>query len=207
MSTAHVTNNIQNGTLADAADVMTNFNDLIAFSNTLVVHEDGSIPMTGALTLNGNVTSALHAVPYQQHEDGPSAMSMNVLRLATSSAATAAGNAYTVYDATLTVANPNRVVSIAAHFTGQYVVDVSSGQCKVRLQYSTDGGATWVNGRDIGGFVAGAAVGSLHPIVCMAGTSSVTPTGTIQVRCQFAGTATANVRIQTGEIHLLVLPA
>lgn len=206
MSTAHVTNNVQNGTLADANAIMTNYNDILAFLNTLVVHEDGSIPMTGALTLQGNVTSALHAVPYQQHEDGPSALSMTVLQLATASGSTAAANAYSTYDATLTVPASGRAVSISAQFTGQYIVDVSTGTVSVKLQYSVDG-TTWVDGRPITSNMAGDTVGANHPIACSVGASSVTPNTTIRVRCQFKGTGTANARIQTGEIHLLVVPA
>lgn len=205
MSTAHVTNNLQNGTLGDATAVMTNYNDILAFLNTLVVHEDGSIPMTGALTLQGNVTSALHAVPFQQHEDGPSALSVSALTLATSSAATA--TSYATYDQTMTVANPGRAVALSARFEGAYLVDAASGTVTVFVQYSVDGGSTWVDGSTITAQASGQVVGGSYPISAHAGTTTVTPSGTIQVRVRFKGTAVANARIQSGSIHLIVVPA
>lgn len=61
MATASVTNNFANGATSDADAVDQNFTDLVNFANTNVVHKDGSVAMTGALTLPGSPSTALQA--------------------------------------------------------------------------------------------------------------------------------------------------
>jgi hypothetical protein len=51
MATASVTYAIANGNAQDGDEVGTNFTDLVSFLNTHVVHKDGSVTMTGALSL------------------------------------------------------------------------------------------------------------------------------------------------------------
>lgn len=63
MSTASVTYAFTNGTSADGTQVNTNFTDLVNFLNSSTVHSDGSVPMTGLLTLHSlDPTTANHAV-------------------------------------------------------------------------------------------------------------------------------------------------
>lgn len=51
MATASVTNTFVAGTSAVAAEVNTNFSDLVTFLNNSVIHKDGSKTMTGALDM------------------------------------------------------------------------------------------------------------------------------------------------------------
>lgn len=53
MATAAVTNTLVNGTTIDAADLNTNFSDLVTFLNASVLQKDGSVALTGALDVNG----------------------------------------------------------------------------------------------------------------------------------------------------------
>jgi hypothetical protein len=61
MATAAVTYSFTDATPAEAAEVNTNFNDLVNFVNSDVVHADGTVAMTGALTLPGAPTLGTHA--------------------------------------------------------------------------------------------------------------------------------------------------
>ena len=66
MATASITYALSNGTTADATHVSTNFTDIVNFLNTHCVHKDGSIAMTGALTLQAqDPSNANHAVRKQ----------------------------------------------------------------------------------------------------------------------------------------------
>lgn len=65
MASASVTYSFTAGTAAVAANVNTNFTDLVSFLNNQVVHKDGTVSMTGALTLPGNPSSALQAATKQ----------------------------------------------------------------------------------------------------------------------------------------------
>ena len=63
MATASVTYTFSAGASASAAQVNTNFADLVSFLNGSVVHKDGAVAMTGRLTLASLVpTAADHAV-------------------------------------------------------------------------------------------------------------------------------------------------
>lgn len=62
MATASVTHALSNGTTADATQVDTNFTDLVNFLNNSTLHKDGSVSMTGLLTLSGDPTADSHAV-------------------------------------------------------------------------------------------------------------------------------------------------
>lgn len=68
MATATVTNNFTAGTPAVADDVDQNFTDLVTFLNGSVVHKDGTVTMTGLLTLpSGSDPSTDHqAAKYKQ---------------------------------------------------------------------------------------------------------------------------------------------
>lgn len=76
MSTASVANAFVASTTIESAKVNENFQDLVAFLNTSVVQSDGSTPMSGALTLPGVPTSALHAATksYVDAATSPGAM-------------------------------------------------------------------------------------------------------------------------------------
>ena len=66
MATASVSYALANGTSADATQVATNFTDLVNFLNTHVVHKDGSVSMTGQLSLYASdPTDANHATRKQ----------------------------------------------------------------------------------------------------------------------------------------------
>lgn len=65
MATAAVTYTFVDGTTASAPQANQNFSDLVNFLNGSVVHKDGSVAMTGNLTLPGNPASALQATPKQ----------------------------------------------------------------------------------------------------------------------------------------------
>lgn len=54
MATASVSYTFVNGTTNDGAQVTQNFTDVVNFLNNSVVHKDGSVTMTGALTLPGS---------------------------------------------------------------------------------------------------------------------------------------------------------
>lgn len=62
MASANLTYTIENGTPADATQVQQNFVDLRDHANTEVVHRDGSLAMTGQLTLPADPTAGSHAV-------------------------------------------------------------------------------------------------------------------------------------------------
>lgn len=88
MSTASVANAFVASTTIESAKVNENFQDLVAFLNTSVVQSDGSTPMSGALTLPGVPTSALHAATksYVDLLAPPSAYSTYIPALAQSGA-------------------------------------------------------------------------------------------------------------------------
>lgn len=68
MATASVTNNFTAGTPAVADDVDQNFSDLVSFLNNNVVHKDGTVTMTGLLTLPSGTDPSTdhHAAKYKQ---------------------------------------------------------------------------------------------------------------------------------------------
>lgn len=57
--------NIENNTPATATDIQWNYGTIESFVNNNLLNIDGSIPMTGQLTLAGNPLTALHAVTKQ----------------------------------------------------------------------------------------------------------------------------------------------
>lgn len=61
MATADVTYNFTANTDAAASQVNTNFDDITSFINTNCIQKDGSLAMTGSLTLAGSPTSDTHA--------------------------------------------------------------------------------------------------------------------------------------------------
>lgn len=62
MATASVTHALSNGITADGTQLATNFTDLVNFCNQQVVHKDGSVSMTGLLTLHAaDPSTANHA--------------------------------------------------------------------------------------------------------------------------------------------------
>lgn len=61
MATPSVPNTLVPSVSAKASDVNGNFAALVAFLNGQVVQKDGSIPMTGLLTLSGSPTASNHA--------------------------------------------------------------------------------------------------------------------------------------------------
>jgi hypothetical protein len=61
MATSAVTYSFVANTAAKASEVNRDFADLVSFLNTSVVQKDGSIAMSGLLTLSGAPSSALHA--------------------------------------------------------------------------------------------------------------------------------------------------
>lgn len=66
MATATVTNTFTNATTAVAAQVNTNFNDLLGFINTNAIQKDGSLAMTAQLSLlAADPTTANHATRKQ----------------------------------------------------------------------------------------------------------------------------------------------
>lgn len=65
MATAAVTHTFTAGTAAQAAQVNTNFSDLVSFLNNSVVHKDGSVAMTGQLSLSADPTASQHAARKQ----------------------------------------------------------------------------------------------------------------------------------------------
>jgi hypothetical protein len=69
MATASVTNTFVALTTAEAAKVNTNFTDLVSFLNTNVVHKDGSVTMTGQLTLPGSDPSTSNQAARKAYVD------------------------------------------------------------------------------------------------------------------------------------------
>jgi hypothetical protein len=70
MATASVTYALTNGTTADASQVDTNFDDLVGFLNGSVVHKDGSVSMTGLLTLHAADPSTANHATRKSYVDG-----------------------------------------------------------------------------------------------------------------------------------------
>ena len=69
MATAAVTYTFTAGTQAQASQVNTNYADLVTFLNTNTVHKDGTVTMTGQLTLPSDPTAAGHAARKQYVDD------------------------------------------------------------------------------------------------------------------------------------------
>lgn len=61
MATASVPNDFVSGEVIVDSDFDANFQALVDFANNNTVHRDGSTALTGALTLSGAPTNALHA--------------------------------------------------------------------------------------------------------------------------------------------------
>lgn len=61
MATASVTNEFVDATTAEAADVNTNFADLVTFLNDSAIHRDGSKAFTGAQAMGSNKITGLAA--------------------------------------------------------------------------------------------------------------------------------------------------
>jgi hypothetical protein len=60
MATASITYTFASGALASAAEVNTNFSDIVAFLNGQVIHKDGSVAFTGGPTWSANPSSNNH---------------------------------------------------------------------------------------------------------------------------------------------------
>jgi hypothetical protein len=125
MATASVTYALSNGSSADAAEVNTNFNDLVSFLNGSVVHKDGSVSMTGALSLPASDPSdANHATRKQYVDRRAVRMASNAApSVGATSTASTSGSATTL--ATVTITDPGYDIyvdghaSIAWYTTGQ----------------------------------------------------------------------------------------
>ena len=73
MATLTYTYSFTNGTAANAVEVNSNFNAASAFVNTELVNRDGSVAMTGGLTLPGNPSSPSQAARKQYVDDAVAA--------------------------------------------------------------------------------------------------------------------------------------
>lgn len=128
MATAAVKYTFVDGTSGDSDALDQNFGDINAFLNTKVLQVDGGQMDSGAfLTLSGNGSLALHAVPLQQLQAGVPAANMSVFSVAqadTTLFPSGGGGFHTphvgvnTWGADLTIPNPNRKVSILALING-----------------------------------------------------------------------------------------
>lgn len=73
MATLSYTYSFTNGTAANAVEVNSNFNAASTFVNTELVNRDGSVAMTGGLTLPGNPSSPSQAARKQYVDDAVAA--------------------------------------------------------------------------------------------------------------------------------------
>jgi hypothetical protein len=122
MATASVTYALTNGTTADASQVDTNFDDLVGFLNSSVVHTDGSKSLTGLLTLHAADPSSSNHATRKSYVDVKGQQAIRVSQTATPSGTSVAGS---LTLATVTVTDPGYDIyveghgSVAAFSTGQ----------------------------------------------------------------------------------------
>lgn len=72
MATSSVSYSFVNGTTADASQVNQNFTDVVNFLNNSVVHKDGSVTMTGALTLPASDPTSANQATRKSYVDAQS---------------------------------------------------------------------------------------------------------------------------------------
>lgn len=122
MATASVTYALTNGTTADASQVATNFTDLVNFLNTSALHKDGSVDMTGLLTLHAaDPTTDDHATR-KSYVDVKGQQAIKTSQVATPTG-TSVGGSLTL--ATVTITDPGYDIYIDGHGS---VAAFSSGQ-------------------------------------------------------------------------------
>lgn len=207
MSTSSVQYTFHNGTTADANQVNQNFSDIVSFLNNEVVQRDGSVLMTGPLVLSGAASSGLQAVPYSQHENGPSALRIGSATLTN----TQAGLSMTSWGTEkVVITNPGRQVTVLAQLSGWLTITSGTAglaSVDVQVEISLNGGSTWHPGLPVTqglyfGTLQAAAVSNQNV------QSQVTPTGDIWVRArgQKSG-SNPNVQMTNGWITVQVVPS
>jgi hypothetical protein len=119
MATASVTYALANGTTADATQVSTNFTDLVNFLNTNVVHKDGSVSMSGLLTLHSADPSSSNHATRKSYVDVQDTKAIMVRQSATPSwsTSTASSSAAATTIATVTVTDPGYDYYVWGHAT------------------------------------------------------------------------------------------
>lgn len=217
MGTASVTyDNFVNGTASDADQVDQNFADLVAFLNGEVVHLDGTKTMTGILTLPASPpTGDNHATRKKYVDDlvaqGPAAQTLSY-HPSTSFASDTVSATGSIEEwgsggsNVITIANPNRKVSIYATLIG----DVSSSAAVtvgVRLGITIDGNTA----NSTYGYMSDRTCGALARVGQEAQHArvGVTPTGSIKVIPQIrqTGGSPGDATWNSGNIVVLVIPA
>jgi hypothetical protein len=206
MATCTVTYSFVNTTTADGPQVSQNFTDLTTFINGSVVHKDGTVAMTGLLTLPGPGVSANHAVTVAQLASGPP---LQQLKFTTVSNDTAASTG--VYEQwgtqVITIPNPGRTVGIVCWLTGYGNVTGGAATYDIfsRIDYSINGGGAYT--------ASVATVGSATPsfpkaIISCTHTGSVTPTGSIIIRPMLRqdGGGGGGVTFTSGYLTCLMVP-
>lgn len=180
-----VTNTFSNGTTADASQVNTNFTDLVNFVNNSTVHKDGSVAMSGLLTLHSaDPTNANHATrkSYVDDQDKKAILVRQGAELTFTSSSATTENTATVIG-TVTVADPGYDYYVWGHASLATYVN----------------GATGLSVWSLGIFINGSLVDRLDvPFVDSVGMSIGVPLRSTARSGGAATTVTARVWRQSG---------
>lgn len=213
MATATVTYpSLQNGVDSDANEINQNYADILSFLNTEVVHVDGAKAMTGALSLPASdptgdnhaarklyVDTSVAAGPPSQQLSQDASLGSDTVTIADDWQEWGSGGAQVV-----TIANPNRNVSVWAVLVGDATADADAGIANERVSISFDGGSTYTQGRVITTYIAGLQTQAFTVQHLRSGT----PTGSIKAYAEInqTGGASGDVTWNDGSIVVLVIP-
>lgn len=100
--------------------------------------------------------------------------------------------------------NPGQAINIMASVTGYAVYGATSMSASLEIQYSTDGGVTWVAGKEIQvGLATAVQQASLSASLYVQG---VTPTGDVQIRVMVQNSTGSSLTYENGTLIVQLIP-